>query len=573
MAITRYYKIISPRSPNVDITDSQNIGGSQGVYGNYTWYSRLVQGSNTRIHRLREYDIMDSDIDIARALNIIADEMTSYNPKTELPLELLITAGVEEQIASNVVVTLQAALKTWCKLQSWDTRLRPVVRNTIKYGDTFFYRSKKKHKKWIPLFTKNVIGAVTALDDVTDVRGWHIKTDVKKVHSSMGGAAGGNNFSQNGNLYDQNVDVFNADEIIWYSLNDDMSEEAPFGISLLRTIYRTFKQKELLEDSIIIYRIVRAPERRVFYIDTGKMPAHKVAQHLEQVKNEFRQKKIPQAQGAGGGNQVDSIYNPQSIQEDIFLSTGSDGRGTKVETLPAGVSNFGSEELQWFYMKMWRGLEIPATYIGNAINDMQPANDGAVGLAYIQEINFAKKCERLQKHIERVMDLEFKKFLYDIKLNVDTTVFKLQLPAPTNWSKSKQNKIDNDLVNVYNAVKDDETISKRYAKKKYLGWTQEEIILNQRQLCEERGLDPEKAEKNLPMLYAREIAEQDGMDYNGSLNGGGGGNPDDGGENLEGEEGAEGGTGEEGGEGETQGGGPESNNTSTPAPKNKGGKG
>lgn len=568
MAITKFYKIISPRSANVDITDGQDIGGNRGLYGNYTWYNRLVQGSATRITRYREYDVMDQDIDVSRALDIISSEMAGNNSKTNLPLQVEVTAGSEQEVKSKDVVTLNAALKTWCQLQSWDIRLIPTIRHMIKYGDVFFFRPKKKNKKWVYVNPKQVIGAVVSQDDVTEVKGWHIKVDTKKSQGNLGTNT---YYNVQGNLYDQNVDVFNAEEVIRFTKNDDMSDEAPFGESILRTIFRTFKQKELLEDAVIIYRIVRAPERRVFYLETGNMPTHKVAAYLEQVKNEIREKKIPTMQG--GKNQIESIYNPMSMQEDFFFAVNSQGKSSRVETLPGGQGLGELKELDYFYLKMWRGLRIPASYMGISTSEegMSAFTDGAVGIALIQEIKFMEYCEKLQIHIEHTMDIEFKKFLHDIQLNIDPTIFKIVLPAPTNWAKSKQNKVDSDSVNVYNSVKDDPGISVVFAQEKYLQLSKDEIKRNEYQLRLEKGLDPNGGIKDFPKLYKPEEAEAGG--FEGGLGGGGGGAggelDDSGGELPELDEGGDEGTegtdeGVEGTEGAETGGTETGTNTETP---------
>merc|ERR1711991_579365 len=103
-------------------------------------------------------------------------------------------------------------------------------------------------------------------------------------------------------------------------------------LSLLETIFKVYKQKELLEDAIIIYRVQRAPERRVFYVDVGNMPSHLAMQFVERVKTEIHQRRIPSKTG-GGTNVIDSSYNPLSINEDYFFPQTAEGRGSKVETL------------------------------------------------------------------------------------------------------------------------------------------------------------------------------------------------------------------------------------------------
>lgn len=506
MSISRFYKIISPKSPNVDINDNHGIGGG-GLHGNYTWYSRLVQGSASRITRYRDYDLMDNDIDINRALDIITEEMSGNNSKNNLPLLVQLTSNTdEEKIQSAVVVTINAALKTWCKLHEWDTRLFELCRQLLKYGDAFFYRPKNKAKKWPYIHPKNVVNAVVSIDDITDVRGWHIKVDNKQADGNLGAVGG---FSTIGTTYNYNVDEIKAEDVIRFTLRNDMSEDAPFGKSILSAVYKTFKQKELLEDAILIFRIVRAPARRAFYIDVGNLPAHKRAAHLEQFKNEVQQRKIPTM--GGGTNQVDSVYNPQSMQEDYFLAVGQNGQGTRIETLEGGQGLGELSDLDYFYKKVWRGLRIPQSYMDTG-PDGAIANDGAVGIAYMQEIKFSEYVERLQRYIEHVMDSEFKKFLYDLGLKIDTTIFKVTLPPPTNWSLSKQNKMNSELVNTYTSVVGQTEISKRFALQKYLGWTQDEILINERKLREEKGLSSDGGINDLPMLYAPESAEAGGFE-------------------------------------------------------------
>ena len=86
---------------------------------------------------------------------------------------------------------------------------------------------------------------------------------------------------------------------------------------MLEGIFKVYKQKELLEDAIIIYRTQRAPERRVFYVDVGNMPSHLAMQFVERVKTEIHQRSIPSK--TGGGGTVHSAYNPLSTNEDYFL--------------------------------------------------------------------------------------------------------------------------------------------------------------------------------------------------------------------------------------------------------------
>lgn len=518
MAIKKYYKIIEPKRDLFTALDNQDISGNLGMYGNYTWYHRLVQGSASRMVKYREYDLMDNDVDVARALNLIAEEICGNQAKVDNPILVQITAQHEQEVPSAVVVTLNAAIKTWCNIQQWSTRLFPTIRNTVKYGDNFFIRPKKKFDKFLFVHPKNVVGALVLEDDTTKVIGWHVKTDFRKAQR-MPGANREASFSASNDPHAYNVANFSSEEVIRFTLNSDMSEEAPFGESILRAVYKTFKQKELLEDALIIYRIQRAPERRVFKIEVGNMPPAKVAAHLEQVKNEFRQKRVPSP--SGGQDKIESIYNPQSMNEDFFVPQRS-GQGTTIETLPAGMNLGQLEDLDFFLKKLWRGLGIPQSYMDNGAEGGQ-FSDGKVGIAYMQEILFTLYIERLQKQIEQTLDKEFKRFLFDQNIKIDPTIFKIILPSPTNFSKSRDQAMEADLINNYNAVAENKLISPRFAQTKYLKLSKEDFLINQRMLLEEKGINPDTATKaDLMKLYSPEDAEFGGFDGGISSSSGGG---------------------------------------------------
>ena len=504
-----FFKVVTPQPGITTMTDNQNIG-DQGTYSNSTWYQRLVQGSASRITRYREYDLMDNDIEVARSLDTIAEEMVGSDPNTDLPIELVIESEKDQDIPSSTVMTLRTALRYWNTLHDWDNRLFKVSRVTIKYGDCFFIRNKKMTAKWEYVHPKNVVAAVVDEHDMTHVVGWQIKRETKVPNSPYNQPTG-----HYGSYSNELVDTFSAEEVIWFSLNDDISESAPFGDSILRAIYRAQKQKELLEDAIIIYRIQRAPERRAFYIDVGKMPPQRVKSYLEQFKNEIRQRKIPTS--GGGIDQVDSVYNPQQMSEDFFFAQRPDGRGSKVETLPGGQGLGELADLEYFQDKVFRGLRIPTSFMRD---DQEGAisSDGKTGIAYIQELRFAMYIKRLQGYVERVLDKEFKRYLKAAGITIDPTIFYVKLVEPENFGVYRQQQLDNDLLATYGQANGVEHLSKRFTMRKYLQLSDEEIILNERLRKEELGLDPDGGKEDLVKLYGPPPADA-GMDM-GGLGGG-----------------------------------------------------
>lgn len=498
-----YYKIITPQSQQVKMTDSQEMTDS-GAYNNYTWYQRLVQGSASRMTRYREYDLMDNDVEVARALDTIAEEMTGNNVRTDDPLDLDILTEDEDNVHSSSVLTLKAALRKWGMAHNFENKLFNISRMLIKYGDVFFRKGKNVHDKWIFIHPKNVVAAIVDANDATEVQAWQIKNDIKKPRS------GGYSMPIGGKQDTQyQTEIVDAREIVRFTLNDDMSDTSPFGESILRSVYRSHKQKELLEDAIIIYRVQRAPERRVFYIDVGKMPPQRVKNYLENIKNEIKQKKIPSING--GQNNVDSVYNPQSMSEDFFFAARPDGRGSRVETLPGGQGLGELSDLEYFQRKVWRGLRVPASYMLEQQDGGQIFNDGKVGVAYIQELRFALFVGRLQGYIENVLDKEFKNYLRKSNIVIDQHMYRIRCPEPTNFGKYRQYELDTALLSSFGSADGVNYMSKRFALERYLMMSDEEIIRNERMKREEMGLDPNGGDEDLPTIYGDGGAGEGGL--------------------------------------------------------------
>jgi hypothetical protein len=258
-------------------------------------------------------------------------------------------------------------------------------------------------------------------------------------------------------------------------------------------VFKVDKQKELLEDAIIFYRIPRAPERRIFYVDVGNMPAHMAMAFVERVKNEIQQRRIPSSTG-GGNNVIDSSYNPLSTNEDYFFPQTAEGRGSRVDTLPGG-SNLGEiTDLRFFTNKLFRALRIPASYLPTMLDESsQPVSDGKVGTAYIQELRFNEYCKRLQTGLIEVFDTEFKIWLQKQGINIDSGIFQLKFTPPQNFAAYRQAELDATRVNIFSSLQGIPHLSKRFALKRYLGMSQEEIAENEQLWKEENGLTPSTA--------------------------------------------------------------------------------
>jgi len=215
-------------------------------------------------------------------------------------------------------------------------------------------------------------------------------------------------------------------------------------------------------------------------------------QFVERVKTEIHQRRIPSSTG-GGTNVIDSSYNPLSINEDYFFPQTAEGRGSKVETLPGGTNLGEIDDLRYFTNKLVRGLRIPSSYLPTGADDSASQyNDGRVGTAYIQELRFNTYCERLQGLVSEEFSQEFKRFLLEKGINIDTAMFDLKFQPPQNFASYRQSEIDNARVPTYTQMAAIPYMSNRFALKRFLGMTDEELAENERMWREENdeNLDP-----------------------------------------------------------------------------------
>ena len=308
--------------------------------------------------------------------------------------------------------------------------------------------------------------------------------------SNASTAAAGGRFYRTMNQYS-----INAEHVVHLTMSDGLDNLFPFGQSVLEQVFKVYKQKELLEDAIIIYRVQRAPERRVFYIDVGNMPTHLAMQFVERVKNEINQRRIPST--SGGVNYVDATYNPMSINEDYFFPQTAEGRGSKVDTLPGGTNLGEIDDLRFFTNKLFRGLRIPSSYLPTGAEDgNQTYNDGRVGTAYIQELRFNKYCMRLQSMLSPTFDQEFKIWVKEKGYNLDNGMFEIKFNPPQNFAAYRQTEMDQARVNTFTAVAELPYMSKRFALSRYLGLSEEEMARNADLWAEENAVSQKSQTKS-----------------------------------------------------------------------------
>jgi hypothetical protein len=490
----------------------EQYGNDEFGYKNYA--SRLPEvyvGHPNRIERYNQYECMDIDAEINACLDIISEFCTQANEHNKTPFNL----DFKSDPTPHEVELLKTQLQQWCKLNEFDTRAFKIFRNTVKYGDQVFVRDPENFKLyWVDMtkVTKVIVNESEGkkpeqyvikdlninLENLSVAQ--KTNTDFAANPATGSGGTGGGNLSGSGytvptasssgsrftlGTAESAVD---AKHIVHLSLTEGLDRFWPFGQSILETIFKVYKQKELLEDAVLIYRVQRAPERRMFKIDVGNMPSHMAMAFVDRIKNEIHQRRIPSTHG--GGSMVDATYNPLSMNEDYFFPVTADGRGSSVEVLPGGQNLGEIDDLRYFNNRLARGLRIPSSYLPTGPEDNPtPLSDGRVGTAMIQEFRFNQYCERLQRYLANKLDEEFKLFLRWRGLNIDSGLFALTFNPPQNFASYRQSELDTARISTFSAVEAYPYMSKRFAMERFLGLTPEEIARNAKMWREENHED------------------------------------------------------------------------------------
>ena len=257
----------------------------------------------------------------------------------------------------------------------------------------------------------------------------------------------------------------------------------------------------------MIYRLSRAPERRIFYVDTGNLPTSKAELFMERLKDKFKKEKYyNNAQGT-----VDSRHNPMSMDEDFFVPT-KNGRGTKIDTLP-GATNLGEiEDVRYYRDKLLAGLKVPKDYLVE--KDKSP--ERKANLSQL-DVKFARTIQRIQ--VDVIVSLEnIAKRHLQLKGFPASEIsdLKIALPEPSDMSAKRKLDIDEQKARVIQAVLGLGLFSKTSIYKDFYDMNDEEIQRMESELEEDQKKDLELQEKQA------EISATAGADPAGAAAGGGG---------------------------------------------------
>ena len=421
-------------------TKFNSASGKEFKKSNYNPFETIqtaMSANSNRGERYVEFDQMEYTPEIASALDIYADEMTTSSTLEEMMVVECPNAEIKD-ILQNLyykVLSVESNLFGWC-------------RNMCKYGDFFLYLDIDE-----AMGIKNVIGLPG--HEVERLEG-EDETNPNYIQYQWNSAG---------------MTFENWQMAHFRILGNDKYN--PYGTSVLEPARRIWRQLTLLEDAMMAYRIVRSPERRVFYIDVGNVEPQDVEQYMQKVMNTMKRNQVVDPETG----RVDLRYNPLSVEEDYFLPVRGGTSQSKIDTLAGGTFTGDIDDVKYLRDKLFSALKIPQSYLSRG----EGADEDKATLAQ-KDIRFARTIQRLQRAVISELEKIGIIHLYVLGYKGDDLIsHKLYLNNPSRIAELQELEYWKTKFDVAGSATDN-FFSKRWIAKNLFGLSDEEFLRNQREL-------------------------------------------------------------------------------------------
>ena len=411
-------------------TRLMNHHGSKSSWGSK--YSNLVNKQNAfeiaRNELFRDYELMDTDPIISSALDIYSDESTVTNVEGEI-----LNIKTDNPKVAKILHNL------FYDVMNIEFNLWSYIRNMTKYGD--FYLQLDILDKYGVVGLKPLSPYdVYRLEDHDPDNPKLVQYEL--VHndpSTVTGTDGSKELKEN---Y----------EIAHFRMLSD-TNYLPYGKSQLEGARKVWKQLTLMEDAMLIHRIMRAPEKRVFKVDIGNIPPNEVDNFMQQIINKM--KKIPVIDQKTG--EYNLRYNIESVTEDYFLPVRGGDSGTEIDTLPGLSNNDAIEDIEYVRNKMMAALKIPKAFLG------YEEGVGSKATLAAEDVRFSRTIERLQKiicaELEKIAIVHLYTQGFD---DAELINFSLELTNPSMIHQQEKLELLTQQVDIANNIMDQKILSREW---------------------------------------------------------------------------------------------------------------
>jgi hypothetical protein len=406
---------------------------------NYSFYGDFMLNQN-RNDRYIDFDQMEYMPELNSALDIYADEMTT---STDIRKMLTIDCPNQE-IKTALQILFYDVLNVDLNLYGW-------ARTLCKYGDFFLYLDVDEK-----LGIQNVVAM--PLSELERLEGQDENNpNYLQFQWNSGGL------------------TFEDWQIAHFRILGN-NKYNPYGTSVLEGSRRIWRQLTLVEDAMMSYRIVRAPERRVFYVDVGAVAPQDVSTYMQEVMTTLKRNQIVDADSG----RADLRYNPMSVEEDYYIPVRGGQQGTKIETLAGGQFTSQIEDVKYLREKLFSAIKIPQAYLvaGENAEDRTSLSQ--------KDIRFARTIQRLQKALVSELTKIGMVHLYTLGFRKsDLTGFNLKLNNPSRIAELQDLETMKTQFEVASSATEG-FFSKRYISEHIFNISQEEFLRNQREMYFDR---------------------------------------------------------------------------------------
>jgi len=411
-------------------------------YNQYTRDFNLSYQSS-RVELFRDYDTMDMDPILASALDIYADECTTRNEMGDI-LHIKSTNDEIKNILHNLFYDI---LNIEFNLWSW-------TRCMVKYGD-FYLRLHISPEYGVYLVEPLSTYYVTRVENAQLTNKSFVKFQVNLP-------------------YGNKLEDLENYQIAHFRLLSD-SNFLPYGKSMLEGARRVWKQLSLMEDAMLIHRIMRAPEKRIFKVDIGNIPPNEVDNHMQRIMDQM--KKTPYLDQQTGDYNLK--FNLQNMVEDFFLPVRGSDSGTSIDNLP-GLEWTGTDDIEYLRNKMMAALKIPKAFLG-----YDESLSGKATLA-AEDIRFARTIQRVQRIIVSELNKIAVIHLYSQGYRDESLVdFTLELTNPSTIFEKEKIDVWKSKVEVSKDMQENKFFSKKWIYENVFGLSDQDMIDLQKQLIDD----------------------------------------------------------------------------------------
>jgi len=427
-----------------------------------------------KYRRIRDYRTMSQFAEVADALDEICDEFLNEDEhgniinlkfRSVVDFDALVTRQINEEFEKFINLFD-------LKENGWE-----YVRSMLVDGELYFENIiHEDHVKEGILGVLNV--PVQAIDPVYDnFQNMHIKAYLLRKAKHHKEAE-----EEFNSMQDKDFIPLEKNQVTYVN-SGTWNENKTFRIPFIENARRAYRQLSLVEDSIIIYRLVRAPERLVFNVDVGNMSTPKAEAYIRKLMQNYWSKKTF---SLDENKRVDS-FNPQSMLDAYWFPKREGSTGTEVNTLPGGQNLGELQDLNYFIKKLYKALKVPTNRI-----ETDTSQYSADANVLREELKFANFIVRLQHQFSVGLK---EAFITHLKLRgmwknfeLRENIFDLTFTPPRNYFELRRQQIMDLKLNNFTNVTSNESISQGYGQKEWLGWTDEMVKANRQWLRKDAAL-------------------------------------------------------------------------------------